>query len=338
MRKNSNLLRLVQVVLVIAVTCVGESHESDGKPGCRTRYEFSRLWRHGEVNNVFWECTNWRQATARQCPKETFFNEWWQTCVPLQMWEETPFMEPPSSAYDDEDPCEVIDIEPECPINPQPTPKPTDPPTTAPVTSPESTTIETTTTETAPETTPEATTTETAPETTVPTTTPEVTTPTTTESTTTTTTEVTTQNPEDPPDDTTLETSDVPTQSTTESSTTTTTTTQKETTTTEEITPDPTTSAPTETTTKSQFALCPGADESRLTEGDQSCQRPVCNNELYQNKTRLPSLDPGQYYTCINSAVLMTNNCNSPTHCFSFSRQMCVTPDEWFNPCGNVKK
>uniref|UniRef100_A0A1B0EXB9 Uncharacterized protein n=1 Tax=Lutzomyia longipalpis TaxID=7200 RepID=A0A1B0EXB9_LUTLO len=329
-------------------------HESDGKPGCRTRYEFSRLWRHGEVNNVFWECTNWRQATARQCPKETFFNEWWQTCVPLQMWEETPFMEPPSSAYDDEDPCEVIDIEPECPIDPQPTPKPTDLPTTAPITSPESTTVEITTPTTAPETTPEATTTETAPETTVPTTTPEVTTPTTTESTTT-TTEVTTQNPEDPPDDTTLETSDVPTQSTTESSTTTsekettttekptttteeqTTTTEKETTTTtKEITSDPTTSAPTETTTKSQFALCPGADESRLIEGNQSCQRPVCNTELYQSKIRLPSLDPGQYYTCLTPAVLRVNYCSNPTHCFSYSLQKCVTPDEWFNACGNV--
>ncbi|XP_059619047.1 uncharacterized protein LOC132263344 [Phlebotomus argentipes] len=141
-------ITVAQVILLIAL-CIGSGTSSvsdDGKPGCRTRYEFTRLWRHSTVNENFWECTNWREATPRQCPKQTQFHEWWQTCVPAQMWDETPFRSPPTSAYDDEDACEPLEFEPQCPLEPGPTePTPEEPTTEEPSTDttpdePESTT------------------------------------------------------------------------------------------------------------------------------------------------------------------------------------------------------
>lgn len=70
----------------------------DGQPGCRTRYEFTKLWRNNLERGQYWECVNIGQAAvARHCPPSTAFLDHWQTCVPDSMYEWTPPYDPPSS-------------------------------------------------------------------------------------------------------------------------------------------------------------------------------------------------------------------------------------------------
>lgn len=81
---------------------------TDGQPGCRTRYELNRLWRHNVNPSIYWKCT--RQGVAAvctACPPSTFFLEHWQTCVPQSMYEWTPPYNPPSSPMDNDDLCGV---------------------------------------------------------------------------------------------------------------------------------------------------------------------------------------------------------------------------------------
>lgn len=92
---------------------------TDGQPGCRTRYEFTRLWRHNLAPHQFWECTSFgTPAVVRECPPRTVFQDSWQTCVPEALFEWTPAYNPPSQPGDTFSPCQPFETEhsvTECP-------------------------------------------------------------------------------------------------------------------------------------------------------------------------------------------------------------------------------
>lgn len=110
----------------------------DGQPGCAIRYEFRRQWRNNFNPENFWECTRWREAaTQRNCPPFTRFQESWQTCVPENQWEWTPYMEPPTRPGSGQvEECDELETDTcECPDPTPPTPPTADPPvdTTTPI-------------------------------------------------------------------------------------------------------------------------------------------------------------------------------------------------------------
>ena len=77
--------------------------EYNGMPGCNSRYEFRRLWRNNFIPEQYWECVSWGQpAASRNCPPATRFQDAWQTCVPYNQWEWTPYSDPPTK------PCEQV--------------------------------------------------------------------------------------------------------------------------------------------------------------------------------------------------------------------------------------
>lgn len=104
--------RLVATVLAVstvgAATKLWPAASGDGQPGCRTRYEFTRLWSHNGDPALYYECAHLgRVASLRQCPPGTYFQHAWQTCVPKSAYEWTPPFNPPSSPHDNLDPCHL---------------------------------------------------------------------------------------------------------------------------------------------------------------------------------------------------------------------------------------
>lgn len=116
-------LRFCALLLLLCVTANAyprwQLSTTDGQPGCRTRYEFTRLWRNNLAPHQFWECTNFGvPAAVRECPPGTFFQDSWQTCVPEALFEWTPAYNPPSQPGDIFSPCQPFEPEhsvTECP-------------------------------------------------------------------------------------------------------------------------------------------------------------------------------------------------------------------------------
>lgn len=118
-------------VLLLAALCIWQVQAvekwtysgTDGQPGCRSRFEFTKFFRHNINSNEFWECVRWDQpAQVRTCPPFTFFQDSWQTCVAERVFEWTPRIDPPTSALDNIQACEPVmqDVTefppcPECP-------------------------------------------------------------------------------------------------------------------------------------------------------------------------------------------------------------------------------
>lgn len=75
---------------------------TDGQPGCRTRYELTRLWRNNHDSHSYWMCSTLGEAAVSiSCAPGTSFQDHWQTCVPSSSYEWTPAFNPPSSPDDD---------------------------------------------------------------------------------------------------------------------------------------------------------------------------------------------------------------------------------------------
>uniref|UniRef100_A0A7G3ATC8 Putative mucin-2-like bombus impatiens n=1 Tax=Lutzomyia longipalpis TaxID=7200 RepID=A0A7G3ATC8_LUTLO len=124
--KGAIFLTVFLSIFVGVVLC-----QNDGRPGCMTRYEFKRFWRNRLDNSVFFNCTVWGESRVIACPPGTLFQEAWQTCVPANRFQETPFYDPPTSAYtSDETMCKEIIFPPQCKPDennpPTSTPHPTD--------------------------------------------------------------------------------------------------------------------------------------------------------------------------------------------------------------------
>lgn len=101
--------------------------EHDGQPGCFIRYEFERLWRNNFDQHAFWRCELWGVGAIRHdCPPHTSFQDSWQTCLPNDMWQWTPYSEPPTRPEEEVlDQCEPIESPTPCPTNPPITTTPT---------------------------------------------------------------------------------------------------------------------------------------------------------------------------------------------------------------------
>lgn len=97
---------LCLIYLVHAIPKKWQLSTGNGQPGCRTRYEFTKLWRNNHQPSMYWECVEVGQAAvSRDCPPETLFLDYWQTCVPGSRYEWTPPYDPPSSPGDTISPC-----------------------------------------------------------------------------------------------------------------------------------------------------------------------------------------------------------------------------------------
>ncbi|XP_059622888.1 mucin-2-like [Phlebotomus argentipes] len=341
---------------------------NDGQPGCFIRYEFTRLWRNNFDQHAFWRCERWGEGAVRhECPPFTSFQDFWQTCLPNDVWEWTPYSDPPTRP-DEEilDQCEPIE---------NPTPCPTNPPITTPTPDWNTTTTDegewnTTTTDGGEW----NTTTTDGGEWNMTTTDSGEWNTTTTDSGewNTTTTDGgewnTTTTDSGEWNTTTTDGGEWNTTTTDSGEWNTTTTDGGEWNTTQtpdfstspnenESTPDPTTTTPgsscptcpptcptcpPETTTPSiptppeegetPKQLCPGAEPHQYVPGNHSCTAPTCTYDQWLDGTLYPTLSPVEFYQCGPEGYLYTMPC-APGTCFSYDHQVCVHFRDWVYQC-----